>query len=253
MSNFGFLKEPFLDWLKEKKKDIEEFQNFNLVQNAKEILDYNDIDISELDENLQNLDCLPPNAMDLLLKRFVNYYKNFISKDAPVLFKVNFEINNLPNSYQNRWEELQSKKSTYTGSKIDLLYVSAVEKEDITNELKQKFYNQCHYCGKPNEFEHISGNKKFNKKVRFCHSYDCENLNKTDGSNPLEHENCCFGKYAQAKKKLYQQMKAIKVTKEEKIKKFIEYCENRLEECHNIKWTVQTDKTPAKNEIEWFD
>ena len=24
-------------------------------------------------------------------------------------------------------------------------------------------------------------------------------------------------------------------------------------ECHNIKWTVQTDKTPAKNEIEWFD
>ena len=45
MNNFDFLKEPFLDWLKEKKKDIEEFQNFNLAQNAKEILDYNDIDI----------------------------------------------------------------------------------------------------------------------------------------------------------------------------------------------------------------
>ena len=73
MNNFDFLKEPFLDWLKEKKKDIEEFQNFNLAQNAKEILDYNDIDISELDENLQNLDCLPPDAMDLLLKRFFYY------------------------------------------------------------------------------------------------------------------------------------------------------------------------------------
>ena len=48
MNNFDFLKEPFLDWLKEKKKDIEEFQNFNLAQNAKEILDYNDIDIFEL-------------------------------------------------------------------------------------------------------------------------------------------------------------------------------------------------------------
>ena len=47
MNNFDFLKEPFLNWLKEKKKDIEEFQNFNLAQNAKEILDYNDIDISK--------------------------------------------------------------------------------------------------------------------------------------------------------------------------------------------------------------
>ena len=236
MNNFDFLKEPFLDWLKEKKKDIEEFQNFNLAQNAKEILDYNDIDISELDENLQNLDCLPPNAMDLLLKRFVYYYKNFISKDAPVLFKVNFEINNLSNA-------------------LDWLLVNIADLNffDISEIEYKQIYKQCHHCGKPNEFEHISGNKKFNKKVRFCHSYDCENLNKTDGSNPLEHENCCFGKYAQAKKKLYQQMKAVKVTKEEKIKKFIEYCENKLKECHNIKWIVQTDKTPAKNEIEWFD
>lgn len=236
MNNFDFLKEPFLNWLKEKKKDIEEFQNFNLAQNAKEILDYNDIDISELDKNLQNLDCLPPDAMDLLLKRFVYYYKNFISKDAPVLFKVNFEINNLPNA-------------------LDWLLVNIADLNffDISEIEYKQIYKQCHHCGKPNEFEHISGNKKFNKKVRFCHSYDCENLNKTDGSNPLEHENCCFGKYAQAKKKLYQQMKATKVTKEEKIKKFIEYCENKLKECHNIKWTVQTDKTPAKNEIEWFD
>lgn len=236
MNNFDFLKEPFLDWLKEKKKDIEEFQNFNLAQNAKEILDYNDIDISELDENLQNLDYLPPDAMDLLLKRFVYYYKNFISKDAPVLFKVNFEINNLPNA-------------------LDWLLVNIADLNffDISEIEYKQIYKQCHHCGKPNEFENISGNKKFNKKVRFCHSYDCENLNKTDGSNPLEHETCCFGKYAQAKKKLYQQMKATKVTKEEKIKKFIEYCENKLKECHNIKWTVQTDKTPAKNEIEWFD
>ena len=28
MNNFDFLKEPFLDWLKEKKKDIEEFYDF---------------------------------------------------------------------------------------------------------------------------------------------------------------------------------------------------------------------------------
>ena len=40
---------------------------------------------------------------------------------------------------------------------------------------------------------------------------------------------------------------------DEAIDGFIEYCENKLKECHNIKWTVQTDKTPAKNEIEWFD
>ena len=236
MEKFNFLKEPFLDWLKEKKKDIEEFQHFNFAQNAKEILDYNDIDISELDENLQNLDCLPPNAMDLLLKRFVNYYKNFVPKDAPVLFKVNFEINNLPNA-------------------LDWLLVNIADLNffDMREIEYKQIFNQCHYCGEPNLYKNKYGNKFFNKKIKYCHSYDCEKTKQNGGSRPAEHPSCCFGKYALSKKKLYQQMKAKKVTKEEKIKKFIEYCENKLEECHNIKWTVQTDKTPAKNEIEWFD
>ena len=234
MYNFDYLKEPFINWLKEKQKEIKEFQDFDLAKNAQEMLNYNYIDIPELDKTLLNLDCLPPSGMNLLFQRFIYYYKNFIPKDAPVIFKVDFEINNLPNA-------------------IDWLLVNIADLKffDMEGIEYKQIFNQCHYCGEPNEFKHIKGNKKFNKKVRFCHSYDCKNLDKTDGSNPLEHEHCCFGKYAQAKKKLYQQMKAKKISQEEKIEKFIAYCENRLEECQNIKWTPQTNKTAAKSE--WFE
>lgn len=237
MNNFDFLKEPFFNWLDEKIKEVKDFQNFSLAKNANEISIYDSgVDFSELDENLQNLGCLPPSAMNLLLQRFIHYYKDFVPKDAPVLFKIDFEINNLPNA-------------------LDWLLVNIADLNffDMSGIEYKQVFNQCHYCGEPNEFKHFSGSKKFNKKIRFCHSFDCQNLNKTDGSNPLEHESCCFGKYAQSKKKLYQQMKAKKVSKEDKIKKFIAYCENKLEECKDIKWTVQTISTPAKHESVWFE
>ena len=75
MYNFDYLKEPFINWLKEKQKEIKEFQDFDLAKNAQEMLNYNYIDIPELDKTLLNLDCLPPSGMNLFTITKILYLK----------------------------------------------------------------------------------------------------------------------------------------------------------------------------------
>ena len=237
MKKFEFLKEPFINWVNDKRQGIEQFQKFNPELNENEIIENAIIDnIEDIDNALNTLDCLPPDKINLIFQRFIYYYKNFIGNKAPVLFNINFEINNMPNA-------------------LDWVLVNIAELNffDMSGIEYKKIYNQCHYCGKPDEFEHKSGNKKFNKKRKYCHIYDCDFLKITDGSNPLQHELCCFGKYALSKKKLYQQMKAAKVPRKEKIEKFISYCDNKLKECEKIKWTVQTKEQKAIFESDWYE
>ena len=98
-------------------------------------------------------------------------------------------------------------------------------------------YNQCHYCGKPNSFMHQTGVKSFNRKRKYCHDSKCAKIHDANGSNPKEHEKCCFGKFAIEKKKLYEQMRRIKTEDsiQEKMELFIAYCEKRFNENLKIK------------------
>ncbi|HBG49948.1 MAG TPA: hypothetical protein DDW90_10705 [Cyanobacteria bacterium UBA9971] len=98
-------------------------------------------------------------------------------------------------------------------------------------------YKQCHYCGKPNSYEHEEGQKEFNDKTKFCHSFKCDCRYE---SNPQEHKDCCYGKWTIKKKALEQKIKFGQKTNEEKINYFIEFCEKQLKYYINdVDWTIQ--------------
>ena len=132
------------------------------------------------------------------IKRLRELDKNALAND------IELKINNLPNAL--KWT---------------LVNISELRFFDMSGIKFQEPYNQCRYCGKPNEFEHETGIKNFNKKIKYCHDFNCKGMKETDGSNPMSHENCCFGRFALSKKKLYQQMRAPKRSEEEKIKLFL--------------------------------
>jgi len=236
MDKFDFLKTPFIDWIQDKQSLIKDFKTFNIKKNTEEILHYDDFDIAEIDKLLECLANLgPPSMMEAVFKRFAYIYGNFIPQDTPVLCDIELKINNLPNAL--KWT---------------LVNIFELRFFDMSGIKYQEPYNQCRYCGKPNEFEHENGVKKFNKKIKYCHDFNCKGLKETDGSNPMSHEHCCFGKFALSKKKLYQQMRAPKRSEAEKIKLFLEYCDLQLQENEKNKWTIQTENNTAINEDDWY-
>ena len=237
MSKFEFLKEPFTEWTKEKQSIISNFKIFDVKKNTKEILSYEDIDITEIELLLEKLATIgPPSMMKAIFRRLSYVYGDFIPKNAPVLCDIELRINNFPNAL--RWT---------------LVNIAELQFFDMSDIEFIEPFNQCRQCGQPNEFEHEKGIKKFNKKTKYCHNFNCKGLDKTDGSNPMLHENCCFGKFALTKKKLYQQMRATKRSEDEKIKLFLEYCDLQLQENEKNKWTIQAKNNPAIHEDNWYD
>lgn len=240
MHKFEFLKEPFLDWLKEQQSRITKIKNLDFNKNTKDCYSlWDDFDIDKIDKHLieiiKEIDL--PDVISLILQRMSYFYEKLgIFKYSPTLCEIKFNLSNLPNALN--WTLVNIKELNFF---------------DTDNLNIQIPYNQCHYCGKPYYFEYKYGNKKFNKKTKYCHDFDCNYLTKTDGSNPLLHENCCFGKYAQSKKKLYQKMKAKKVSKEDKIKTFITYCNKKLRDNEKIEWTIQTKNKDAIYQDDWYE
>ena len=239
MDKFDFLKEPFKKWVQEKRDIIKNLKEFDLKENTKDLLMFdNELDINQIDKILKYISELgPPFFIDKLLKRFAYHYSNSMSlENAPVFTEVKFEINNLPNALE--WT---------------IVNVAELRFFDMNGINYNEPYNQCHYCGEPDEYEHKSGTKRFNSKVKYCHDFNCDSLKIAGASNPMLHEKCHYGIFAKMKKRLYQQMRTRKLTKEEKIKLFLDFCEERLIANDNISWNVQTKDTPAKFHDEWFE
>ncbi len=233
-----FLKEPFLKWLEEKREYIKQHKNFDYKKNAKEILAYDSYDIETIDSFIKKfINNFPPSVIKLLVERISAYYSEWIDEKIPEICSINFIQNEFPNALN--WT---------------IVNVYELKFFDMSNIDFEIPYNQCHYCGKPDEFEHKNGIKKFNKKSKFCHCYYCEYLNYADGSRPNLHKNCHYGKYALIKRKLYQKMTTGKRTKEEKIKIFInDFCEKRLQENHKINWSIQTKNRKAILKKYWYE
>lgn len=233
------LKDTFNKWLKEKQQTTKEYKNLDLEENQKELLQYENYDIDLIDNCIKEIinQGFPPSALSLVIKRINHFYSDWIPKQAPSICIINFDCKNYINALE--W------------TLVNIHELNFFDMSDIDFKLP---YNQCHYCGKPNSFMHQTGVKSFNRKRKYCHDSKCAKIHDANGSNPKEHENCCFGKFAIEKKKLYEQIRRIKTENdiEAKMELFIAYCEKRFKENLKIKWSIQTEHQKAIFEDDWF-
>jgi len=253
MSKFEFLKEPFIRWLKEKQHEINKFKKFDKKSNAKmiESLEANKINFKNLDKILIKLSEIgTPDTIQLILERFIYYYHNsWIPKEAPIISKVKYDIFYTPNALN--W------------TLVNVHELNFFDMSDIDYEVP---YNQCRFCGHPDGFDHFDGYKHFNKKLKYCHDYDCtglfsnqyhfiedekgniETLAGYSGSRPNEHlENCCYRKYAIPKKKLYQQITNILKMKYTKTSD-----DELIENIFEIDYNIEFEKTKKEKAAKLF-
>jgi len=114
-------------------------------------------------------------------------------------------------------------------------------------------YNQCYYCGRPNE--DLLGNK-FNKKKKYCHTNYCDLGN----TNEYAHtEQCCYRQFRMRQKLFRELLDKISTGKIEKYfslnnserqnlikKEFINFCENLYNTNLKIDYTIQLSNKYAE-------
>ena len=238
MEKFDFLKEPFLIWLNEKKDIINNNKNIDIKQNTKNLLNIDSYNVELIDNCIKEIidQGLPPDdAMKLVIDRINYYYSDWIPKSAPVMCITDFHCSNFPNALN--W------------TLVNVYELNFFDMADIDFDIP---YNQCRYCGKPDFYEHESGQREFNKKAKYCHKSDCKHLSDSTGSKPLNHSECHWGEFALKKKTLYQQMKACKKSNEEKNNLFRNFCETRLQDNLDVQWTIQTQNKKAIFHDDWY-
>lgn len=234
------LKQAFKNWQEEKQQFIKHAKELDLKENEERLWRTGDCDVYLVDYLIKIIleQGLSPESMELVFKRMCYYFSEWIPKQAPVLCFVNFDFNNYINALE--W------------TIVNVYDLNFFDMSDINFKIP---YNQCHYCGKPNSFLHKTGIKNFNKKRKYCHTCTCEKIQDANGSNPKEHEECCFGKYAIEKKKLYEKIRRIKTEEDikDKVELFIDYLETRFKENLKIKWSIKTEQQKAIYEYDWLD
>ena len=244
MFKYNYLSDAFKKWYEEKTTPIKPLDYEHFKKEVLVYAEHSDKEFEVFDLLLKKLcDFGPPDIMHLLLKRFEDFYtESWVPKE----FHMKFE-------YSDSWLPLALE---WTLIQIKDLNLFNMDEFNVKEP-----YNQCHYCGKPDCFNHITGKKPFNKRTKYCHSYDCDFLSSKyynrkgmlseSGSNPSLHPDCCYGKFAILRKSLSQRLRSGRTNKE-KTELFLKLCDELLEKNLNINWTVQTkDKKAIEKNLLW--
>lgn len=114
-------------------------------------------------------------------------------------------------------------------------------------------YNQCYYCGQPNE---DSLGNKFNKKKKYCHTHDCDLANTNEYAHTKE---CCYRRFRMRQKLFRELLDKISKGKTEKYfklnssekqnlikKEFINFCEMLYNTNLEIDYTIQLPTKTAE-------
>lgn len=152
----------------------------------------------------------------------------------PFSLSLNREKDQFANALD--WTYVQIRELNLNGFDLSLIDPFVEEDEPIF---------QCHFCGCLDE---DVGNRKFNKKRKYCHAKNCKEKKSV---NPEHHMDCCYGQWAGKKKGLIQTLKRHYKGRQKGIDAFNKFCEERYQE--NLKRIIPVrTNSSLKREIMSF-
>lgn len=225
--------------------------------------------LNEIDKN-KNLKILLDNILsklaiseDEFYETYINPFKSLSKEDLNTVFSI--LAPELLEAYTNETTiifdcELKFDLSMTRKKNALCWLLFQIEELGIFNlsprlkKLRIVPFHQCYYCGKPDNYIKNGIIRKFNLKEVYCHNNGCHR-----GSNPDQHDNCCYAKWTRRRKSLEKALSVAdnlyheienyeneKLSKEQifilnnKLDKiFLDFCEKQYQENLKINYTIQ--------------